>query len=122
VHSKPLFTDLFSSVTGAAAGYLSLWLVYHLFRLATGKEGMGHGDFKLLGAIGAWTGWQMLPLVILLSAGVGAVIGIAMIAFGGRSRNTQIPFGPYLAAAGWIALLWGEPLIALYERTFFPAR
>jgi leader peptidase (prepilin peptidase)/N-methyltransferase len=122
VHSKPLFTDLFSSVTGAAAGYLSLWLVYHLFKLATGKEGMGHGDFKLLGAIGAWTGWQMLPLVILLSAGVGAVIGIAMIAFGGRSRNTQIPFGPYLAAAGWIALLWGEPLIALYERTFFPAR
>jgi len=122
VHGAPLFTDLFSSVLGAAAGYLSLWLVYHLFKLATGKEGMGHGDFKLLGAIGAWTGWQMLPLVILLSAGVGAVVGIAMIAFGGRSRNTQIPFGPYLAAAGWIALLWGEPLITLYERTFFPAR
>ncbi|HET7133538.1 MAG TPA: A24 family peptidase, partial [Gammaproteobacteria bacterium] len=122
IRGAPLFTDLFSSVLGAAAGYLSLWLVYHLFKLATGKEGMGHGDFKLLGAIGAWTGWQMLPLVILLSAGVGAVIGIAMIAFGGRSRNTQIPFGPYLAAAGWIALLWGEPLITLYERTFFPAR
>ena len=122
VHGAPLFTDLFSSVLGAAAGYLSLWLVYHLFKLATGKEGMGHGDFKLLGAIGAWTGWQMLPLVILLSAGVGAVIGIAMIAFGGRSRSTQIPFGPYLAAAGFIALLWGEPLIALYERTFFPGR
>ena len=77
---------------------------------------------RVLGAIGAWTGWQMLPLVILLSAGVGAVIGIAMIAFGGRSRSTQIPFGPYLAAAGFIALLWGEPLIALYERTFFPGR
>jgi leader peptidase (prepilin peptidase) / N-methyltransferase len=116
VHGAPLFTDLFSSVIGAAAGYTSLWLVYQLFKLATGKEGMGYGDFKLLAAIGAWVGWQLLPLVILLSAAVGAVVGIAMILIQGRSRHTPIPFGPYLAAAGWIALLWGERIVALYER------
>jgi leader peptidase (prepilin peptidase)/N-methyltransferase len=108
--------DLYSSVVGAAAGYLSLWTVYQLFKLATGKEGMGYGDFKLLAAIGAWIGWQMLPLVILLSAAVGTIVGVAMIAIGGRSRHTPIPFGPYLASAGWIALLWGEPLVRLYER------
>jgi leader peptidase (prepilin peptidase) / N-methyltransferase len=109
------FVDLRSSVIGAAAGYLSLWLVYQLFKLATGKEGMGYGDFKLLAAIGAWVGWQLLPLVILLSAAVGAVVGIAMIVVGGRSRHVPIPFGPYLAAAGWLALLWGEPLMGLYR-------
>ena len=112
-------SDLESSVFGAAAGYLSLWLVYHLFKLVTGKEGMGFGDFKLLGALGAWLGWQMLPLVILLSAVVGTVVGVAMIALGGRSRNTPIPFGPYLAGAGWIALLWGEPLVKLYKDLLF---
>jgi leader peptidase (prepilin peptidase) / N-methyltransferase len=112
----PLFTDLRSSVIGAVAGYLSLWSVYQLFKLATGKEGMGYGDFKLLAAIGAWAGWQLLPLVILLSALVGAVVGIALIVFGGRSRHTAIPFGPYLAAAGWIALLWGEGIVAWYQR------
>ena len=104
--------DLYSSVIGAAAGYLSLWTVYWLFWLVTRKEGMGYGDFKLLAAIGAWVGWQMLPLVILLSAVVGTIVGIAMIVAAGRSRHTPIPFGPYLAAAGWLALLWGEPLVA----------
>jgi leader peptidase (prepilin peptidase)/N-methyltransferase len=113
------FTDLYSSVIGAAAGYLSLWSVYQLFKLATGKEGMGYGDFKLLGAIGAWVGWQLLPLVILLSAAVGTVVGIGMIVIGGRSRQTPIPFGPYLAAAGWVALLWGERLVRLYENLAF---
>ena len=114
VPGTPVFVDLRSSVIGAAAGYLSLWTVYQLFKLVTGKEGMGYGDFKLLAAIGAWVGWQMLPLVILLSAAVGTVVGLSLILFGGRSRHVPIPFGPYLAAAGWLALLWGERLTALY--------
>jgi leader peptidase (prepilin peptidase)/N-methyltransferase len=115
----PLFAPtLQSAVIGAAGGYLALWTVYQLFKLVTGKEGMGYGDFKLLAAIGAWVGWQLLPLVILLSAVVGSVVGIAMIVLGGRSSQTAIPFGPYLAAAGWIALLWGEPLVRLYESLF----
>jgi leader peptidase (prepilin peptidase)/N-methyltransferase len=117
VGGKPLFTDLHSSVVGAVAGYLSLWTVYQLFKLITGKEGMGYGDFKLLAAIGAWLGWQKLPLVILLSAVVGSVVGVALIA-GGRSRHVPIPFGPYLAAAGWVALVFGEPLIRLYGDLF----
>jgi leader peptidase (prepilin peptidase)/N-methyltransferase len=108
------FADLRSAVIGAAAGYLSLWSVAKLFLLLTGKEGMGHGDFKLLGALGAWMGWQMLPLIITLSAAVGAVTGIAMIVLMRRSRQQPLPFGPYLAAAGWIALLWGDDLIARY--------
>jgi leader peptidase (prepilin peptidase)/N-methyltransferase len=115
---RPLFTDLHSSVIGAVAGYLSLWTVYQLFKLVTGKEGMGYGDFKLLAAIGAWLGWQKLPLVILTSAAVGSLVGVTLILAGGRSRHVPIPFGPYLAAAGWIALLWGEPLIRLYARLF----
>ncbi len=102
------------SLVGAAAGYLSLWLVYHLFKLLTGKEGMGYGDFKLLAALGAWLGWKMLPLVILLSAVTGAVVGILMIVLRGRDRNIPIPFGPYLAAAGWIALMWGPQLVDAY--------
>ncbi len=110
----PLFVTLRSAVIGAAAGYLSLWLVYHLFKLATGKEGMGFGDFKLLAALGAWLGWQLLPLVILLSAAVGAVIGSITLLAAGKSRQTPIPFGPYLAAAGWIALLWGDQLWGWY--------
>jgi leader peptidase (prepilin peptidase)/N-methyltransferase len=114
-----LFAPLPASVVGAAAGYLALWSVYKLFKLVTGKEGMGYGDFKLLAAIGAWLGWQLLPVVILLSAVVGSVVGIALIAFGGRSSQTAIPFGPYLAAAGFIALLWGERLVQLYEAWFF---
>ena len=114
-----LFAPLPASVIGAAAGYLALWSVYKLFKLVTGKEGMGYGDFKLLAAIGAWLGWQLLPVVILLSAVVGSVVGIALIVFGGRSSQTAIPFGPYLAAAGFIALLWGEQLVQLYEAWFF---
>lgn len=109
-----LFIDPRSSIVGALAGYLSLWCVYHLFRLLTGKEGMGYGDFKLLAALGAWLGWQMLPLIILLSAAVGAVIGIALIVFRRHDRNVPIPFGPYLAAAGWIALLYGHGIVDWY--------
>ena len=96
------------AVLGAAAGYLLLWSVYWLFRLVTGKEGMGYGDFKLLAALGAWLGWQALPLIILLSSLVGAVAGLAAMLLLRRGRDVPIPFGPYLAAAGWIALLWGE--------------
>ena len=116
VDGAPLFTDLRSSVLGAAAGYLSLWTVFQLFKLATGKEGMGYGDFKLLAAAGAWLGWQLLPVVILLSAAVGSVVGISLIVFSGRSRHAAIPFGPYLAAAAWIALLWGNDLNAWYAQ------
>lgn len=102
------------AIIGALAGYLSLWAVYHLFRLATGKEGMGYGDFKLLAALGAWLGWQMLLPIILLSAAVGAVTGIALIVVRGRDRNVPIPFGPFLAAAGWIALMWGPQIVSGY--------
>ncbi|WP_068808174.1 prepilin peptidase [Thauera phenolivorans] len=108
------FTDLPSAVIGAVAGYLALWSVFWLFKLATGKEGMGYGDFKLLAAIGAWLGWQMLPLTILLSSLVGAVTGIALIVLGRHGRNVPIPFGPYLAAAGIIALFWGEWITSRY--------
>jgi len=108
------FTTLTDSVIGAVAGYLSLWSVYHLFKLATGKEGMGYGDFKLLGALGAWLGWKMLFPIILLSALVGALTGIAMIVLRGRDHQLPIPFGPFLAAAGFIALLWGPQLVARY--------
>lgn len=108
------FTTLENSVIGAAAGYLVLWSVYWMFKLVTGKDGMGFGDFKLLGAIGAWLGWSMLPLVILLSSAVGAVIGIALILFAKQGRNTAIPFGPYLAGGGLIALFWGPSLTQSY--------
>ncbi len=108
------FTDLHSAVLGAIGGYLLLWSVYWLFRLITGKEGMGHGDFKLLAAIGAWVGWQLLPLTILLSSLSGALVGLALILFAGHGRNVPIPFGPYLAAAGVIALFWGERISATW--------
>jgi leader peptidase (prepilin peptidase)/N-methyltransferase len=108
------FTDLTSAVVGAAVGYLSLWSVYWLFKLLTGKEGMGYGDFKLLAAIGAWLGWQVLPLTILLSSLVGALVGVALIVLARHGRGVPIPFGPYLAAAGIIALLWGKPLTQAY--------
>ncbi|MEY3787935.1 MAG: hypothetical protein RLZ75_2142 [Pseudomonadota bacterium] len=108
------FTDTHASIIGALAGYIILWLVYQLFKLATGKEGMGYGDFKLLALLGAWLGWQYLPLIILLSSLVGTVIGLTMISFTQRDRNTPIPFGPYLAAAGWLALLWGKDLNQFY--------
>lgn len=110
------FATVGDAVAGAAAGYLSLWLVYHLFRVATGKEGMGYGDFKLLAAIGAWLGWQVLPLTILLSAVVGAVVGGIALAAGGKGSRTPIPFGPFLAAAGWIAMMWGPQIMDFYLR------
>ncbi|MDT8408691.1 MAG: A24 family peptidase [Wenzhouxiangellaceae bacterium] len=106
-----VFTDLQSAVIGAMAGYLMLWLVFHLFRLATGKEGMGFGDFKLLAAIGAWFGWQVLPTVILLASGVGALIGLALIASRKMGREVPIAFGPFLAAAGWLILVGGEHIV-----------
>ncbi|HKE44370.1 MAG TPA: A24 family peptidase [Steroidobacteraceae bacterium] len=103
-----------SSIIGAAAGYLSLWSVYHLFRLLTGKEGMGFGDFKLFAVFGAWFGWQMLLPIILMAAATGAVVGIALLLLKRHGRDVPIPFGPYLAAAGWIALLWGPQLVDRY--------
>jgi leader peptidase (prepilin peptidase) / N-methyltransferase len=106
--------DTTSSVLGAAIGYLVLWSVYHLFKLVTGKEGMGYGDFKLLAALGAWLGWQSLPAIILLSALVGAIVGVSMVVWRGRDRNIPMPFGPYLAGAGWIALMWGEDIMGAY--------
>jgi leader peptidase (prepilin peptidase) / N-methyltransferase len=108
------FADLRAAVLGAVAGYLSLWCVFHLFRLLTRKEGMGYGDFKLLAAIGAWLGWQQLPLVILLSAGVGALAGGSLILLRRHQAGVPIPYGPYLAAAGWIAMFWGTPLTNAY--------
>ena len=108
------YVDLPAAVVGAMAGYLALWTVFWLFKLATGKEGMGYGDFKLLAALGAWLGWQMLPTIILLSSVVGAVVGITLIVVARRGRNVPIPFGPYLAAAGGIALFWGPQLTRNY--------
>ncbi len=109
-----IYTTTQSSVIGAIAGYLALWSVYHLFRLVTGKEGMGYGDFKLLALFGAWLGWTAVPLIVLLSSFVGAVIGIALIGLRGHDKNIPIPFGPYLAIAGWIALMWGDQLLDAY--------
>jgi len=110
VNLNGTFVPLQDAVIGAAAGYLVLWFIYWLFKLLTGKEGMGYGDFKLLAALGAWLGWVMLPTIILLSSLVGAVVGISLIVFAKRGRNNPIPFGPYLAAAGLIALLYGGPI------------
>jgi len=112
-----LFTDLNTALFGAVFGYLSLWSVYWLFKLITGKEGMGFGDFKLLAALGAWVGWEMLPAIIILSSMVGAIIGIGGILIYGKDKNKPIPFGPYLAIAGWIAFFWGEKLNQTYLQT-----
>ncbi len=112
-----VFTDAHASIIGAVAGYTALWLVFHLFKLVTGKEGMGYGDFKLLALFGAWLGWQYLPIIILLSSLVGAIIGLGMIVFVKHDHNVPIPFGPYLAAAGWIALLWGNDINRFYLMT-----
>jgi leader peptidase (prepilin peptidase)/N-methyltransferase len=109
-----VFTDAHTSIIGAVAGYTGLRAVYHLFKLATGKEGMGFGDFKLLALFGAWLGWQYLPQIILLSSLVGAIIGVTMIIVVKRDHNIPIPFGPYLAAAGWLALIWGKDLNQWY--------
>ncbi|MEJ2442695.1 MAG: A24 family peptidase [Exilibacterium sp.] len=114
VNAQGIFVDLTDAVYGAVAGYLILWTVFWLFKLITGKEGMGFGDFKLLAALGAWMGWQSLPIIVLMSSLVGAVIGIAGILILGRDRNIPIPFGPYLAIAGWITLLWGDKITRLY--------
>lgn len=113
-NSFGLFTSLEDALWGAIAGYLSLWSVYWLFKLVTGKEGMGYGDFKLLAMLGAWGGWQVLPLTILLSSLVGAVLGLIMLRLRNAENSTPIPFGPYLAIAGWIALLWGEQITSSY--------
>ncbi|MBK1644698.1 prepilin peptidase [Thiocapsa imhoffii] len=110
----PVFADSHSAIIGAIVGYLSLWTIFHLFRLATGKDGMGYGDFKLLALLGAWLGWQALPLIILLSALVGALLGVTLILSGRHERGTPIPFGPYLAAAGWLSLVWGDQLNQFY--------
>jgi leader peptidase (prepilin peptidase)/N-methyltransferase len=108
-------TDLASSVIGAMAGYLALWSIYHLFRLLTGKEGMGYGDFKLLAALGAWLGWQVLPLIVLLSSVVGAVFGLILMGTGKLKRDKPMPFGPFIAAAGWIAMILGERIMDFYS-------
>ena len=112
----PAGTSLRDAIIGAVAGYLALWSVYWLFKLIRGKEGMGYGDFKLLAALGAWLGWQMLPLIVLLSSVIGAVIGIGLVVFKGRDHQIPLAFGPYLAIAGAIALFFGKPLIAVYLR------
>lgn len=109
-----LFTSLDDALWGAVAGYLSLWTVFWLFKLITGKEGMGYGDFKLLAMLGAWGGWQILPLTILLSSLVGAVLGVIMLRMRNAETSTPIPFGPYLAIAGWIALIWGDQITSTY--------
>ena len=115
--AETLFIAPKDAIVGAIAGYLSLWTVFQLFKLITGKEGMGYGDFKLLAALGAWLGWQQLPLIILMSAVVGAIVGICLMAFRKHERSVPIPFGPYLAAAGWITMLWGEKVKNLYLDT-----
>jgi leader peptidase (prepilin peptidase) / N-methyltransferase len=112
--------DVRSSVIGAIAGYMSLWSVYHLFRLVTGKEGMGYGDFKLFAALGAWLGWQMLLPIIIVAAAVGAVVGIAVLMIAGKDRQTPIAFGPFLAASGWIMLMYGHEITSRYLVMFAP--
>ncbi|MCB1788641.1 MAG: prepilin peptidase [Gammaproteobacteria bacterium] len=114
VNIDGMFTDLTSAVIGAAAGYLILWCVFQVFRLITGREGMGYGDFKLLAVFGAFFGWQMLPQIILLSSLIGAIVGITLIIARGRDRQIPIPFGPYLASAGFVALLWGDDINRTY--------
>jgi leader peptidase (prepilin peptidase) / N-methyltransferase len=116
IAGSPIPVSARDALIGAMSGYVSLWLVFHTFRLITGKEGMGYGDFKLFAALGAWLGWKLLPLVILLSAATGAVLGILMIVLRGRDRAAPIPFGPYLAAAGWIAMMYGDSLVDGYLR------
>ena len=116
INLNGLFTDLPSAIIGAIAGYLSLWSIFWLFKLITGKEGMGYGDFKLLALFGAWLGWQYLFQIVLLSSLVGAIVGIMLIVILGRDRTIPIPFGPFLATAGWISLLWGEEINQTYLR------
>ena len=117
--ASTLFISPQDAIVGAMAGYLTLWSVFWLFKLVTGKDGMGYGDFKLLAALGAWLGWQQLPIIIMLSAIVGAAINIVMIVARGKDRSIPIPFGPYLAAAGWITMLWGETIKNTYLDLMF---
>ena len=112
--TNSIFVSTTDAIIGAAAGYLSLWSVYWLFKLVTGKEGMGYGDFKLLAALGAYTGWQGLPVIILLSSFVGAVVGIAIMVAQNKGKSLAIPFGPYLAVAGWLTLLYKDTIISTY--------
>ena len=119
INSFGLICSLQDAVWGAIGGYGILWGIYWLFKLLTGKEGMGFGDFKLLAALGAWLGWQALPMIILLSSFVGAVVGISMIVIKGKDKNIPIPFGPYLASAGFITLIWGTELTDLYYSIYF---
>ncbi|MDO6427196.1 A24 family peptidase [Thalassotalea sp. 1_MG-2023] len=114
ININGLIVPLDEAVIGAVAGYLSLYSVFWLFKLITGKEGMGHGDFKLIAVFGAWMGWQLLPLLILMSSAVGAIVGIALILFKGHGREQAIPFGPYIAVAGWVCLLWGQAIWQWY--------
>lgn len=118
LNSFNVFTDLYSSVFGAILGYGTLRLVYEIYKFITKKEGMGFGDFKLLALLGAWFGWQMLPLIIIMSSLVGAIIGISMIVFKSHDKTEPIPFGPYLAIAGWISMLWGPYIMSLYLNSF----
>ena len=119
INLKGIYASPTDAIVGAAAGYLSLWSVFWLFKLVTGKEGMGYGDFKLLAVFGAWLGWQFLPLIILLSSLVGAIVGITMMLLKNLSRENPIPFGPYIAVAGWIALVWGQDIINWYLGTLY---
>jgi len=114
INTFNVFTDINSAIFGAIAGYLSLWIFAKLFFLITKKEGMGHGDFKLLAMLGAWLGWQVLPLIILMSSLIGAITGIAILLIKKQDKNTPIPFGPFLALAGWITLIYGQPIIQTY--------
>ncbi len=116
VGDSPIPVSAHEAIIGAASGYLSLWLIFHAYRLATGKIGMGYGDFKLFAALGAWLGWKLLPLIILLSAGTGAVLGVSMILVRGRDKSIPLSFGPYLAAAGWLAMQYGDAVIDGYLR------
>jgi leader peptidase (prepilin peptidase)/N-methyltransferase len=116
--SETLFVTPQDAIVGAVAGYLSLWSVFWVFKIVTGKDGMGYGDFKLLAALGAWLGWQALPTVILMSALVGAALNLALIALRKQDRDTQIPFGPYLAGAGWLTMIWGDSIRNAYLDLF----
>ena len=113
-----VFTDLQASVLGAILGYGALWSVYIVYKLVTGKTGMGHGDFKLLALLGAWLGWQLLPLIIISASILGAIIGFGMIIFRAHDKDIPIPFGPYLAIGGWLAMLWGPAILSLYLNSF----
>ncbi|HRE32803.1 MAG TPA: A24 family peptidase [Candidatus Berkiella sp.] len=117
LNSQSLFTNLSNAVFGAVFGYLFLWSVYWLFKLVTHKEGMGYGDFKLLAMLGAWLGWQALPVIVLLSSLVGVIVGLSLIASKRLTREQPMPFGPYLAMAGWLSLMWGDKLIQLYFKS-----